>query len=66
MAAKSKNKHDVYSWIKDDVIPSCTNVEHRFACIRLLSNFRETYNDYELSRELMLEYYSKLSHLRAV
>ena len=65
MAAKSKNKYDVFNWIKYEVIPSCTNVEHYFTCSRLVHNFRETYNDYELTRELMLEY-SNLSHLRAV
>ena len=25
MAAKSKNKYDVFNWIKDKVIPSCVN-----------------------------------------
>ena len=55
MAAKSKNKYDVYNWIKDEVIPSCTNIQQNLTCEKLIRNFQEVYNDYELSRELMLE-----------
>ena len=65
MAAKSKNKYDVYQWIKYQVIPSCTDIGHYFACSRLVRNFGLTYNDPELTRELMLEY-SNLSGLRVV
>ena len=45
MAAKSKNKYDVYSWIKDEVIPSCTTLKHYFVCSKLIRNLFETYND---------------------
>lgn len=55
MAAKSKNKYDVYNWIKNEVIPSCTNIQQNLTCEKLIRNFQEVYNDYELSRELMLE-----------
>jgi hypothetical protein len=55
MAGKSKNKYDVYLWIKDEVIPSCTTIKQNMTCDTLISNFRKTYNDYELERELLSE-----------
>jgi hypothetical protein len=54
MAAKSKNKYDVYVWIKEEVIPSCTNIQQNITCEKLIRNFDNVYNDYNLSRELML------------
>jgi len=65
MAAKSKNKYDVFNWIKDEVIPSCVTIQQNMICDKLISNFRETYNDYELTRELLLEN-ANTSGLRAV
>ena len=65
MGAISKNKYDVFNWIKDEVIPSCVTIQQNMICDTLISNFRKTYDDYELSRELLLEN-SKLSDLRVV
>ena len=53
MAAKSKNKYDVFNWIKDQIIPSCTNIQQNLVCEKLIHQFDKTYNDYDLSRELM-------------
>ena len=39
MAAKSKNKYDVFNWIKDKVIPSCTNIQQNLTCEKLINNF---------------------------
>ena len=55
MAAKSKNKYDVYNWIKDKVIPSCTNIPQLTTCDNLINNFENIYNDRELTRELMFK-----------
>ena len=55
MAAKSKNKYDVFNWIKDQVIPSCTNIQQNLTCQKLIRNFQEVYNDYDLSRDLMIK-----------
>jgi hypothetical protein len=55
MAAKSKNKYDVFNWIKDQVIPSCTNIQQNLICEKLIMNFKNVYDDYELTRELMVE-----------
>jgi hypothetical protein len=55
MAAISKNKYDVYLWIKDKVIPSCNNIQQLTTCEDLINNFKKKYNDSELTRELMFE-----------
>ena len=55
MAAKSKNKYDVFNWIKDEVMPSCTNIQQSLICEKLIMNFENVYDDYELTRELMVE-----------
>jgi hypothetical protein len=55
MAAKSKNKYDVFNWIKDKVIPSCKTLQQNLVCEKLIRNFQEVYDDYELTRELMNE-----------
>jgi hypothetical protein len=55
MAAKSKNKYDVFNWIKDQIIPSCTNIQQNITCQKLIRNFQEVYNDYDLSRDLMIK-----------
>jgi len=55
MAAKSKNKYDVFNWIKDQIIPSCTNIQQNLTCQKLIRNFQEVYNDYDLSRDLMIK-----------
>jgi acyl CoA:acetate/3-ketoacid CoA transferase len=55
MAARSKNMYDVFNWIKDEVIPSCTNIQQNITCENLIKNFEKTYNNYDLTRELMLE-----------
>lgn len=55
MAAKSKNKYDVYVWIKDKVIPSCKTYKQCDSVHRLIWNFEKIYNDRELTRELNSE-----------
>lgn len=55
MAAKSKNMYDVFTWIKYQVIPSCTNIQQNITCEKLIRNFEKTYNNHNLTRELMLE-----------
>ena len=55
MVAKSKNKYDVFNWIKDEVIPSCNTFQQNMVCEKLIYNFQEVYNDYELTRLLMLD-----------
>jgi hypothetical protein len=55
MGAKSKNKYDVYVWIKDKVIPSCKNNKQCDSTRNLIWNFEKTYNDRELTSELNLE-----------
>ena len=39
MAAKSKNKYDVFNWIKDEVIPSCNTFQQNMVCEKLIYNF---------------------------
>lgn len=53
MAAKSKNKYDVYNWIKDQVIPSCNSIQQNLVCEKLIMNFDKVFNDHTLTRELM-------------
>jgi hypothetical protein len=57
MAAKSKNKYDVYVWIKEEVIPSCKNRQQKKTVSRLIDNFSNLYNDYELSSSLRIHNY---------
>jgi hypothetical protein len=58
MAAKSKNKYDVYVWIKEEVIPSCKeNQQQKNTVSRLIDNFSNLYNDYELSSSLRIHNY---------
>jgi hypothetical protein len=54
MAGKSKNKYDVYTWIKDKVIPSCITPIHIVVCNKIISNFDKTYDDYPLTKALRL------------
>lgn len=56
MAAKSKNKYDVFNWIKDEVIPSCTNEEQKQTVDNLIWQFEKQYGDYQLTRILMIEF----------
>ena len=55
MAAKSKNKYDVYDWIKNQVIQSCVNKKQTEICEELVINFEKMYNDNELAHQLRLE-----------
>ena len=58
MGAKSKNKYDVYVWIKEEVIPSCKeNQQQKKTVSRLIDNFSNLYNDYELSSSLRIYNY---------
>ena len=54
MATKSKNKHDVYNWIKDEIIPPCKTIPQIVSCHNLIRNFQQTYDDCELTNQLML------------
>lgn len=53
MSGKSKNKYDVYLWIKHQVIPSCNNIQQNITCEKLIRNFDKIYKDDTLSRQLM-------------
>ncbi len=53
MAAKSKNKYDVFNWIKDEVIPSCTNIKQYQTTRNLIWQFEKQYDDFDLTRQLM-------------
>ena len=58
MAAKSKNKYDVFNWIKDEVIPSIDRYEQITTTKKLISNFFKLYydhNDYHLEVTLKHE-----------
>lgn len=44
MAAISKNKYDVFMWIKK-VILSCKTLKQYYNVINLVSNFGKTYKD---------------------
>lgn len=54
MAGVSKNKYDVYNWIKHKVIPSSEkwNIKHYLVCDKLIKNFSKIYGDYELTTAL--------------
>jgi hypothetical protein len=53
MAAKSKNKYDVFNWIKDEVIPSCVNSDQKISTANLIDQFEKQYDDHELAKELI-------------
>ena len=59
MAAKSKNKHDVYEWIFNEVIPSCKTRDQKISCSKLINNWSKTYESiyygYILTRQLLIE-----------
>ena len=59
MAAKSKNKYDVFNWIKDKIIPSIQNYQQSLSCEKLIGNFEKIYNDRELTKELNTIHYFK-------
>ena len=46
MAAKSKNIYDVYTWIKDYVIPSINHPLQERSVRNLIDNFRQCYSDH--------------------
>ena len=48
MAAETNNKYDVYNWIIK-VIDSCKSHQQIDTVNRLITNFRNIYNDYELT-----------------
>lgn len=52
---RSKNKFDVFNWVKNSVIPSCKTRPQMFACYELIKNFQEIYNDFALTGELKHE-----------
>ena len=63
MAAKSKNKYDVFNWIKDEVIPSIQNYQQSLSCEKLINNFEKIYNDRELTKELNTIRYFKYDNI---
>lgn len=52
MAANSKNKFDVYVWIKHKVIPSCKTLDQKRSADNLIYNFEKVYQDKKLTRDL--------------
>jgi len=62
MAAISKNKYDVYSWIKT-VIDSCQNHLQWVRCTSLLRGFRDIYQDDKLYREVRMYYTMHITKL---
>ena len=63
MAAKSKNKYDVFNWIKDEIIPSIQNYQQSLSCEKLICNFEKIYNDRELTKELNTIRYFKYDNI---
>ena len=63
MAAKSKNKYDVFNWIKDEIIPSIQNYQQSLSCEKLIDNFDRVYNDRELTKELNTIRYFKYDNI---
>ena len=63
MAAKSKNKYDVFNWIKDEIIPSIQNYQQSLSCEKLIDNFEKIYNDHELTKELNTIRYFKYDNI---
>jgi hypothetical protein len=63
MAAKSKNKYDVFNWIKDEIIPSIQNYQQSLSCEKLIDNFEKIYNDRELTKELNTIRYFKYDNI---
>ena len=51
MAALTDNKYDVYNWIIK-VIDSCKNHHHFKATSKLVSNFHDKYDDWQLTGKL--------------
>ena len=51
MAALTGNKFDVYNWIKK-VIDSCKSHQQIDTVNRLITNFRDIYDDYDLTGNL--------------
>ena len=51
MAALTDNKFDVYNWIIK-VIDSCKSHQQIDTVNRLITNFRDMYNDYDLTGSL--------------
>ena len=51
MAALTDNKFDVYNWIIK-VIDSCKSHQQIDTVNRLITNFRNMYNDYDLTGSL--------------
>ena len=58
MAAKSKDKYDVFEWIKK-VIDSCETLKHRIVANTLINNFYKMHGDFELKTNLQLYQMSK-------
>ena len=63
MAAKSKNKYDVFNWIKDEIIPSIQNYQQSLSCEKLIDNFEKIYNDRKLTKELNTIRYFKYDNI---
>ena len=63
MAAKSKNKYDVFNWIKDEIIPSIQNYQQSLSCEKLIDNFEKIYNDRKLTKDLNTIRYFKYDNI---
>lgn len=65
MAAISKNKYDVYNWIikvieSIEIYNEYIERQQRKACVKLIDNFYNVYNDDFLYCSLQQKYYSIL------
>jgi len=56
MAAVSNNKYDVYNWIIQ-VIDSCETNQHFYKALRLIGNFHNMYEDWDMSGKLRAHVY---------
>lgn len=54
MAAVSDNKYDVYNWIID-IAKSCQSVKHTIVVNKLVSQFLNQYDDWDLYHQLNYE-----------
>jgi hypothetical protein len=56
MAAVSDNKYDVYNWIIQ-VIDSCETNQHYYKALRLIDNFHNMYEDWDMLGKLRAHVY---------
>lgn len=60
---KTENIYDIWGWVLR-VVVSCENMYHVKACERLINNFYNKYGDWQLTRKLYMELYTKIHQLK--